>query len=224
MRATQPTRRTRGATPANPGDVTDERRDQPPRNIAQVALQRVEDMECQEARERLADAGELVRDPVQPVRDLIHDREAPAGRPVAEVEPVVRDEHDDDRRAPEARAPIAGSRARERLERSSGAPSAADVRSSHIAMKTIRTPATTPIADLLGLQRLQDRVAETAGADEGGDHDDRERHHDHLVQAEHDRLGGERQLDVAQHLQAGRAEGLSRPRSRRAAPFECRPR
>src|SRR5215210_880714 len=76
------------------------------------------------------------------------------------------------------------------------------------------------------LQALGDLVAEGARADEPADDDDGEHHDDPLVDAEHDRVAGERHLHLAQHLRprrAVRARRLDRvrrdvPESRRDEP------
>ena len=57
-----------------------------------------------------------------------------------------------------------------------------------------------------GLERLIHVRPEARIPDRGGDHDDAERHHDRLVDAEHDRGLRERELHLAQHLAGRRAE------------------
>src|SRR5581483_11860373 len=62
------------------------------------------------------------------------------------------------------------------------------------------------VAELVPLEALRNLVAERARADEAADHDDRQHHDDPLVDAEHDRVAGERDLHLLQHLPARRAE------------------
>ena len=64
------------------------------------------------------------------------------------------------------------------------------------------------LADVEVGEGADHRVAQAAAADQGGDDNHREGHHDRLVDAEHDRPAGERQLHPGQHLQAGRAERI----------------
>ena len=56
------------------------------------------------------------------------------------------------------------------------------------------------LAELAADEPLGDLVAEAARSDEPADHDDGEHHDDPLVDAEHDRVAGERDLDLAQRL------------------------
>jgi hypothetical protein len=64
-------------------------------------------------------------------------------------------------------------------------------------------PAGTTLAE-----RLQHRRPETAGADEGRQHDDPQRHHDRLTQTGEDGGKGHRQLHLQQRLAVGGAEHL----------------
>ena len=61
-------------------------------------------------------------------------------------------------------------------------------------------------ADAQPLQTVQHRLTQTTRADERSDHDDAERHHDRLVDTEHDRRLRQRDLDQAQSLSIGRTE------------------
>src|SRR3954471_653990 len=67
-----------------------------------------------------------------------------------------------------------------------------------------------PLPECVALQALRDLVTECARADEPADHDDGEHHDDRLVDAEHDRVAGQRDLDLEQHLHPRRAEGRRR--------------
>src|SRR4051812_25934691 len=57
-----------------------------------------------------------------------------------------------------------------------------------------------PLAECIPLQALCALVAERARAHEAADHDDRQHHDDPLVDAEHDRLARERNLDLDENL------------------------
>ncbi len=56
------------------------------------------------------------------------------------------------------------------------------------------------------LQACQHLAADVAGAELRRDHDDAERHHDHLVETQQDRLASQRHLHLAEQLRAGGPE------------------
>src|SRR5215210_3808586 len=66
------------------------------------------------------------------------------------------------------------------------------------------------VAECVSLQALGDLIAERPRAHEPADHDHREHHDDPLVDAEHDRLARQRDLDLDEDLRPSRAERARR--------------
>ena len=82
-------------------------------------------------------------------------------------------------------------------------------RSSRMASTTMARPASKPMRDVDRVERPHHRLAEPVGADQRRDHHHRQRQHDALGDAGHDRRQGIGQLDLPQELALGRAEGLA---------------
>ena len=74
-------------------------------------------------------------------------------------------------------------------------------------------PAATAVPTSFFWQAVEHLAADVAGAEQRADHDDAERHHDHLVEAEQDRAAGDRQLHLEQAAATACSRTTRRPRS-----------